>query len=514
MEGPVIVNIKPSNSSTEQKINSVFKCPIIGCNKWMTIDFIPKHSLEIHNQFVIICGQNKCKKVFTSAVKYDEHMNKHNTKDKQWLQFLQDLKNRFICDRNDCHKDFTSEEELILHKQEIHFVSKSEVNNKSNNTSLIIMCSREDCLQTFEEKLFSHHMIVVHKECISIECLFTDCSKKFNDFEEYMNHLLRHSSEFWYKYYPKIYYDLKVYKKHFITDKNESINDEIEGKNSKKCDVCGKEFANKEGLYQHKRFVHILKPSFKCDFPGCKTKCKYQSLLIAHMNTAHSSADMKVKCNHCNKVFKHQLSLNAHKTVHSGKLLACNWPGCEYRSKYKQYIKKHQSSHRPEKNYVCDWPECGKTFKFDCSLFKHMKSHTRTEVLVKKYSCKWPECQFKTAYPRNMSGHIKRIHRSKRFITKPDVFVCDWPGCQYTCKIKANLTRHQSVHSSERKYVCDWPECGKAYKHKNGFDEHMRTHNNDKRYSCDYPGCSYRCVSSSNILKHKRKHQKKRNELK
>ena len=512
LEGPVIVNIKPSNSSTEQKINSVFKCPIIGCNKWMTIDFIPKHSLEIHNQFVIICGQNKCKKLFSSAVKYDEHMNKHNTKDKQWLHFLQDLKNRFICDGNDCHKDFISEEELLLHKQEIHFVSKLEVNNKSNNTSPAIMCSREDCLQTFEEKLFKHHMIVFHKECTSVDCLFTDCSEKFNEFEEYMNHLLRHSSEFWSKYYPKIYYDLKVYKKHFISDKNESNNYKLEGNDSNKCDICGKVFGKKKYLSQHKKFMHFLKPHFKCDYPGCSAKYKYQSFLNSHKRTVHSL--VKVKCNQCNKVFKHQLSLNAHKITHSEQLFACNWPDCQFQSKHKKYIKRHQKNHRqPESIYVCDWPECGKTFKRKECLMSHIKTHTRTEVSDKKYSCKWPGCQFKTAYSQNMSGHIKRIHRYKRFIEKPEVFECDWPGCQYTCKNKYRLKSHQSVHSSERKYLCDWPDCGKAYKHKSGFDEHMRTHNNDKRYSCDYPGCSYRCVSSSNILKHKRKHQRKRKEL-
>ena len=532
LEGPVIVNIKPSNSSTDPKINSVYKCPIIGCNKWMTIDFIPKHSLEIHNQFVIICGQNNCKKVFTSAVKYDEHKTRHHTKDKQWLQFLQDLKNGFICHPKDCDKVFTSEEELVLHKQEIHFISKieSEVNNRSNNTSPVIMCSREDCLQTFEEKLFKHHMIVFHKECTSVECLFTDCSQKFNEFEEYMNHLLSHSSEFWYKYYPKIYYDLKVYKKHFIF-KNESINDELRGNDSKKCDICGKVLRTKFGCKTHKKNVHVNKPRLECDWPGCEKSCKninnlrehmkthtrndvldrkcnicgkvflnknylykhknvhiitstlecdypgcakkfkYQSLLTSHKRNTHSIS-LKLECNLCNRVFKHQTSLATHKnTVHSGKLFACNWPGCQFTSRYKSSIEKHEPTHdtTQKRNYVCFWPECGKAFKMKDCFRAHMKIHTRTEV-----------------------------------------FECDWPGCQYTCKDKCYLNNHRSVHSSERKYVCDWPDCGKTFRSKSGFDEHMNTHTNEVRYSCDYPDCYYKTFRSSSLYIHKRIHKKKR----
>ena len=508
LEGPVIVNIKPSNSSTEQKINSVFKCPIIGCNKWMTIDFIPKHSLEIHNQFVIICGQNRCKKVFTSAVKYDEHMIKHKKKDKQWLQYLQDLKNCFICDQNDCHKDFTSEEELLLHKREIHFVSKieSEVTNISNNTSPVIMCSREDCLQSFKEKLFTHHMIVFHKECTSVECLFPDCSEKFNDFEEYMNHLLSHSSDFWYKYYPKIYYDLKVYKKHFITDKNDS----------NKCNICGKVFGDKKGLNQHKKGMHIVKPNFDCDYPGCGKKFKYQSLLNAHKRTVHSSVDRKHECNQCNGVFKHKLALYYHKkSVHKEKL-ECSWPGCQFTSRGKYRMERHEASHRPDRNYMCDWPECGKAYKSMQYLRQHMKIHTRTEILDKKYSCEWPGCEFRTAYSRNMSAHMKAIHRSKKHIgehQKSDklekIYVCEWPGCHYSTFTKSSLKLHRPVHCSERKYVCDWPECGKAYKHISSYNQHMNTHTNDMRCSCDYPGCSFHTGSSGTLSKHKRKHRKK-----
>ena len=446
LEGPVIVNIKPSNSSTDPKTNSVFKCPIIGCNKWMTIDFIPKHSLKIHNQFVVICGQNKCKKVFTSSAKLEEHMTKDHTKDKQWLQFLQELKNtfqipeHFICDRNDCHKVFTTEVELLLHKKDIHFVSKtefeSEVNNRSKNTSPVIMCSREDCWETFDEKLFTHHMIVVHKECTSVECLFTDCSQNFNDFEEYMNHLLSHSSEFWYKYYPKIYYELKVFQKHFISDKNETNVKELEGNDSKKCNFCGKVFRNKRQMQRHRRFVHILKPSIECDFPGCHKKFKYQTFLNIHKSDVHSSVDLKLNCNHCNRVFRHQRALIYHmSSAHSRKTFACDWPECQYTSKFKSNVNVHQAQHTVLK-YVCNWPDCGKSF-----------------------------------------AYISR------------------------------LKNHETAHSVEHKYVCDWPECGKAYKYKKSCDEHIRSHTNDMRYSCDRPGCSYKTITFSLMSQHKKIHR-------
>ena len=314
LEGPVIFNLNPSNSSTDPKLNHVFKCPIIECKKWMTIDFIPKHSLEIHNQFVVICDQNKCKKVFTSSAKYEEHMTRHHPKDKQ-----------------------------------------------------------------------------------------------------------------------------------FIPDKSASINKGLKGYGSTnvgKCNICGKVFLNNYRLYRHKRAIHVNPPQsrLKCDFPGCEQEFRYKRILNSHKITVHS---LKFECNLCKKVFKREKALKRHKccvhsenkcdicgkgfrsragmlrhtlyfhnkAVHSGNLLACNWPDCQYRSKYRCYMKKHQAVHRPERNHVCDWPECGKTFKSKIYLMEHINTHTN-KVL---YSCDYPGCSYQT--PRTSSlyihKHINKMHEKK-----------------------------------------------------------------------------------------------------
>ena len=229
LEGPIIVNIKPSNSSTDPSLNPVFKCPISGCDECLTIDSIAKHSLEIHNQFVVICDENKCKKVFTSSAKYDEHMTRIHSKDT-----------------------------------------------------------------------------------------------------------------------------------HFIPDKNKLINEELEGNGCYKCDICGKVFPTFNGMYRHKKFVHILKPSIECDYPGCGKKFKTQSILIAHKGTVHSLVYLKFECKQCYKGFTSSDKYEEHMARHQ--------------QKDKQWLQFQQSlkicSQIP-KRFICDRNDCNNVFTSEEELLLH-----------------------------------------------------------------------------------------------------------------------------------------------
>ena len=296
-----IINIKPSNTSTDPKINPVFKCPIIGCNKWMTIDFIPKHSLEIHKQFVVICDQINCNKVFTSSAKYEEHMTLPHRKDKQLLIV------KSVDKSNESTDEMTDPITTQTIKTEI--ISNDKTEENSENISF---------------QYLTQNLIDFENTYNSLNLSESQLSTKGPNNEQNIG-----------------FVDINV----DFEESNESINEELKVKDPNECDICGKLCANKQSLKQHKKFVHILKPNLKCDFPGCEVMFKYPCHLNVHRSTVHSSIDLKLKCNQCNKVFRNQKALNDHKIVHSGKLFACNWSGCEFRTHYKQHLKPHERSH-------------------------------------------------------------------------------------------------------------------------------------------------------------------------
>ena len=265
--------------------------------------------------------------------------------------------------------------------------------------SSVFKCPINRCKKWMTIDFIPKHSLKIHNQFVVI-CGQNKCKKVFTSSAKYVEHTAWHQRE----------------DPNFKLVKNEPNNerrDKHEGNHTKECDICGKEFTNKSSLYKHKRFVHILTPSLECDYPGCGRKFKVQGLLNRH-SAVHSTVDLKLECNQCNKRFKHQIALKRHQTwFHSGKSLPCNWPGCEFTSKYWFRVEKHQLTHRPERNYVCEWPECGKTYKTKEYLSAHMKTHTRTDPLDKRYSCDWPGCQFRTAYICNMRPHKKNVHQKE-----------------------------------------------------------------------------------------------------
>ena len=511
LEGPVFVDIKPSNSSTDPQIDSVFKCPISGCEECLTIDFIPKHSLEIHNQFVVICDQNKCKKVFTSSAKYEEHMTRLHPKVTHFIPDKNESINEELkgneCNKCDiCGKVFHNKHLMRKHRRFIHILTPS------------IECDYPGCAKKFKQQ----NLLIIHKSTVhsmvdlKFEC--KECYKGFTSSAKYEEHMKRHQQK-------------------------DSTNDG-------KCDICGKVFGDRKLMQKHRRYVHFLTPTLECDYPGCVMKFRYQCHLKRHKKDSHSSNE-KFECDICGKVYRTIYGRNSHKKLMhiNSPCLECDYPGCEKTFRFQKGLDFHKNAVHSSKRFECN--QCSKVFILQKMLIRHMSFHSENKcdicgkvfdnkrlmnshkrhnhMVIPSLVCDFPGCGRRFKFQSVLSDHKSTVHSSvdqtfeceqcnkkfrhqrglrvhKRHTHSNKLLACNWPGCEFRSKYSYYIKIHQKSHRGERDYVCDWADCGKAFKVKGTLREHKKNHTRTDFLVCDWPGCQYKCTAKCRLTRHQTVH--------
>ena len=109
------------------------------------------------------------------------------------------------------------------------------------------------------------------------------------------------------------------------------------------CSECRKRFSTQDDLYAHKIECLTIERPFVCK--TCKYKFKTKRALLVHQE-CHGEA--KYECDICRKKFKKKQLLTNHKKTHDKiPRYKCNF--CDYRSHFKDAIKRHASSkHKAE----------------------------------------------------------------------------------------------------------------------------------------------------------------------
>ena len=80
------------------------------------------------------------------------------------------------------------------------------------------------------------------------------------------------------------------------------------------CDICKKDFSNRQHLRDHIKGYHFKKTSHYC--PKCKKYFTDASSLKVHTR-AHDPTQLKFKCSFCNKGFLSKPKLDEHLPTHS-----------------------------------------------------------------------------------------------------------------------------------------------------------------------------------------------------
>ncbi|CAG2160476.1 unnamed protein product [Oppiella nova] len=167
---------------------------------------------------------------------------------------------------------------------------------------------------------------------------------------------------------------------------------------------CGKRFARKHNLKEHKSAVHLKLKRFRCDVEGCGQRFAYKSHLIRHKLKHSGEKPFKYDFSDCGKCFELKSDLNRHNTaVHmKEKRFQCDYNGCERRFSLKQTLidplereavclrcmdcdkrfslkislKIHKNAvHLKLKPFVCDHKDCGKCFTHRSNLIRHERKH-------------------------------------------------------------------------------------------------------------------------------------------
>ena len=384
------IRIKTICKRTEKDVKErqYFKCDFCDSKfsnlKWYRVHKKAKHDITTRKK----CP--KCPKLILSDIRYEVHLHMHQNN------------GVFKCWHNGCDSEKSSETEAMNHLYRHKVNEKFEENP---NEKFKFPCDWPGCDYKGRSMYWvGQHKIMRHypddDTTRKFACEHPGCGKKFKTKKYLSSHLETHKTV--------------------------------------QCEHCGKDYKGDLSLRAHVLHKHTRERSFVCDHPGCKFNTTTGAKLNYHKLSSHSDRSIACTVEGCDKRFTSEARLKSHMTSHiteyrykcpfdgcdkilktesglkkhykqqhtENEMIRCDWPGCEFETKFRRSYLTHRYVHKSERDFICEWPECGKGFKSK----KQLELHTRRHTNDKRYICLWPGCQYSTTDSGNSIKHRKQVH--------------------------------------------------------------------------------------------------------
>ena len=271
------------------------------------------HIRSVHETTTEYQQCDTCGKTFSKYHAYYHHVKKCGFSDQR--DILQHQEKSFLCAFSGCRESFDEIQSLQEHQEKLHFQEEISFENETvstNNDVNIIYIGQISEPDGKDGKLIQEMEFQVVNGKDGIENIST--TEEFHNFEdeEIMNVELKNVNN-------QTFHHIDSYHQ----DKPFS------------CDICGKAFAFKNYLSEHKK-VHSEKDKFKCNL--CFKTFSSNKVLKRHLRI--HTGEKPFKCEFCDKTFGGASNLSEHRTLHTGRLpYLCK--GCNKRFRLWSTLKKH-----------------------------------------------------------------------------------------------------------------------------------------------------------------------------
>ncbi|XP_035450792.2 zinc finger protein 181-like isoform X1 [Spodoptera frugiperda] len=172
-----------------------------------------------------------------------------------------------------------------------------------------------------------------------------------------------------------------------------------------KCHICKKLFKNMLNLQEHTKSHGVENIQKSCFI--CHATFNNDTEILTHLVNEHESVKRKLHhCSLCGYSTPKLSHFKQHEKTHLDvKQIKCS--KCDYTTYHTSNMKIHERIHLNDKPYTCLFPDCG----YQCATKSGLSSHELQHGKERKFIyC--DKCNYKTVYKQSLKKHIDSHRRN------------------------------------------------------------------------------------------------------
>ncbi|CAH1779330.1 unnamed protein product, partial [Owenia fusiformis] len=334
------------------------------------------------------------------------------------------------------------------------------------------------------------------------KCTSTGCTKKFNSYNGYNQHMAYNHKDGEYT----CALCAKSFQMEQSLEQHMKYHSDISTSCTYMCDECGKIMGSKIALKMHvnshKRWLGkegTKTKSQNCDL--CGYVCAEKKSLRKH-RACHDD-ETKHQCPICFRFYPKTVNMDKHMKIHDGEKKPMKCTACNRSFRNEQLLSDHQNLHLGVKPYKCT--ECPQAFHSSLTFKKHQfQAHQigtndlRNKELQEDIMC--DECGVILKTPASMTLHKKAFHGNKTVLKCDKCSAMFNDGIEYVEHCQS-CTGQVGSNKYQAKFQC--PNCNARFRKQTRFDDHKQECKSEP-YHCEE--CDKYFYTGVGLMRHKQQH--------